>query len=794
MFQNYLKIAWRNIIKNRLFSSINILGLSVGLALVTMILLYIQHEMSYNQALPDNDQVYRLYRDFQRADGRKTSIVPAPVSPAIIAEVPEIMAASRFNGVDEVLVQHGDFSAFVEGFARADSLFFTTVPLPLSAGDPKQVFEQPGSVVLSEKTAQLLFGGASPIGQTLLIEGEQQVTVTGVLAPPSGPSHFNAINIIINQNEFSPYWSGGHCEVYVRLNEHTAASTSEEKMTTLANGYIKQEYLDDGDTPPSRYPLWRLQPLTDIHLHSTQISGYNGQNGSVRQIGILLLLAFIVLLIACINYMNLATARATKRAKEVGIRKVSGATFGQMVNQFLSESILQSIMALGLSVLLADIALPAFSRLVNRPLVFNQVFESYLPIGLLAAALTIGLIAGSYPAFYLSRIRPISTLKGIMVKGKKGGRMRQSLVVVQFSLSITLLIVVGFVWKQVNFMLNKDLGFNDEQVVVATLNTEEAIAQFRRTKGALINQAGIASASVMARTPGQRIPNYGIDLEGEEKSTYINTLFADVGLDETLNLEVLEGRFFSDAFVSDTSRAFIVNEQFVKTHEIENPIGFRLKFSFDENYGEIVGVVKDFHYEGLQSSLEPLIISSREDLAWFTNIAFKIDPSQMATSISQIEHFWGELEPQYPFRYTFLDEQFAQQYDSYERFGNTILLGTLLSIFVAILGLFGLSTFTIEQRTKEIGIRKVLGATVSNLVQLIIRDFVKLVLVAGLLAIPFGYWFVQNWLGDFAYTTTLGPIPFILALLSALVLAILTVFFQTMRSSRANPVEALRYE
>ncbi len=794
MFQNYLKIAWRNITKNRLFSSINILGLSVGLALIMMIMLYIQHETSYNQTIPDRDQVYRLYRDFQRADGRKMSVVPAPVSPAIIAEVPEIKTASRFSGLDEILVQYEDFSAFVEGFARADSLFFSAVPLALSEGDPKQVFEQPGSAVLSAETARLLFGNSSAIGQTLLLEGEQQVTVKGILAPPMGPSHFNAINIIVNENDFSPYWSGGHCEVYVRLNENTESAITEEKMTTLANGYIKQEYLDDGDTPPSRYPLWRLQPLTDIHLHSTKISGYNGQNGSVRQISILLLLAFIVLLIACINYMNLATARATKRAKEVGIRKVSGATFGQMVKQFLSESILQSVMALGLSILLADIALPAFSRLVNRPLEFGQVFQSYLPLGLIVVALTIGLIAGSYPAFYLSRIRPISTLKGIMVKGKKGGRMRQSLVVIQFSLSITLLIVVGFVWKQVNFMLNKDLGFNDEQVVVATLNTEEAIAQFRRTKGALLNQPGIASASVMARTPGQRISNYSIDLEGAEKSNYINIFFADVGLDETLNLEILEGRFFSDEFVSDTARAFIVNEQFIKTHQIEDPIGFRLKFAFDENYGEIVGVVKDFHYEGLQSSLEPLIISAREDLAWFTNVAFKVDPAQMATSIGQIERFWGELEPQYPFRYTFLDEQFAQQYDSYERFGNTILLGTLLSIFVAILGLFGLSTFTIEQRTKEIGIRKVLGATVANLVQLIIKDFVKLVLVAGLVAIPFGYWLVQSWLGDFAYTTALGPAPFILALLSALALAILTVFFQTMRSSRANPVESLRYE
>lgn len=794
MLQNYLKIAWRNIIKNRLFSFINILGLSVGMALVIMIFLYIQHEQSYNQTLPNKEQVYRLYRGYPNANGRKQAIVPAPVAPALLGEVPEIKSASRFSGIDEVLVQKENESIFIDGFATADSLFFQTVPLALQVGDPKTVFQRPASAVLSQHAAQLLFGKESPVGQTLTINEEQQVTVTGVFAKPSGPSHFNAINLLVSQNEFSPYWTGGHCEVYVNLVNNTEATIASEKATAMANNYVKQEYLEDGDTPPSRYPDWKFQPLLDIHLHSTNVSGYNGKNGSLRQIGILLLLAFIVLLIACINYMNLATAKATKRSKEVGIRKVSGATFGQMVSQFLSESIMQSAMALALAILLADIALPFFNQLVDRDLALSQMIGSQLPLWLLALAAVIGLIAGSYPAFFLSRIRPISSLKGALTKGKKGGKMRQSLVVLQFSLSIAMIIVVGFVWKQVNFMLNQDLGFNGDQVVVATLNTEDAIAQFRRTKGEVFQHPGISTGAVMARTPGQRIPNYTMNLEGVEKPSYINTLFADARLAETLDLEVLDGRFFSEDLASDTARAFIVNEEFVRAYEIDNPIGYRLKFAFDENYGEIVGVVKDFHYQGLQSSLEPLIISAREDLAWFTNVAFKIDPTQVASALGEIEQFWGAMEPQYPFRYSFLDEKFAQQYNSYERFGNTILMGTLLSIFVAILGLFGLSTFTIEQRTKEIGIRKVLGATVSNLVQLIIKDFVKLVLIAGVLAIPIGYYFVNNWLQDFAYATSLGPMPFVLALLAAVLLAIITVSFQTMRSSRANPVEALRYE
>lgn len=794
MLQNYIKTAWRNITKNRLFSIINILGLAVGMALVIMIFLYIQHEKSYNQSIPDKEQVFRLYRHYPKANGRKMAIVPAPVAPALIDEVPEIETASRFSGIDEVLVQMGNESIFIDGFATADSLFFQTVPLPLQNGDPKTVFQRPASAVLSPTTAQLLFGQDNPIGKTLVINEEQQVTVTGILALPTGPSHFNAVNLIVSQSEFSPYWTGGHCEVYVKMANNTQATIASEKATAMANEYVKQEYLEDGDTPPSRYPEWTFQPLLDIHLHSTKIGGYNGQNGSLRQIGILLLLAFIVLLIACINYMNLATAKAAKRSKEVGIRKVSGATFGQMVSQFLSESLLQSGMALIIAILLADVALPFFNQLVDRELALGNIIGSQLPLWLVVLAIGIGLLAGSYPAFYLSRFRPISTLKNTFTKGKKGGRLRQSLVILQFSLSITMIIVVGFVWKQVNFMMNQDLGFNGDQVIVATLNTEEAIDQFRRTKDAILKKQGIITGSVMARTPGQRIPNYGIDLEGQEKSSYINTLFADAELAEALDLEVLEGRFFSSDFASDTARAFVVNEAFLSAYEIEDPIGYRLKFAFDETNGEIVGVVKDFHYQGLQSALAPLIISAREDLAWFTNVAFKISPTEVSSSLAEIEKFWGGLEPQYPFRYTFLDEEFAQQYNSYERFGNTILMGTLLSIFVAILGLFGLSTFTIEQRTKEIGIRKVLGATVSNLVRLIIKDFVKLVLIAGLLAIPFGYWFVNSWLQDFAYTTTIGPLPFALALLAALLLAMLTVVFQTFRSSRANPVEALRYE
>lgn len=794
MLQNYLKIAWRNIIKNRLFSFINILGLSVGMALIIMIFLYIQHEKSYNQSIPDKEQVYRLFREYPAANGRKTAVVPAPVSPALMDEVPEIKAAARFSGIDEVLVQKGDESIFIDGFALADSLFFQAVPLPLTAGDHRTVFSRPASAVLSAETAQQLFGNENPVGKVLTINEENQVTVTGVLAEPAGPSHFNAVNLLVSQDEYSPHWTGGHCEVYVKLNDLTQVTAASEKATAMANSYVRQEYVDDGETPPSRYPNWKFQPLLDIHLHSTDVSGFNGRNGSLRQIGILLLLAFIVLLIACINYMNLATAKAVKRSKEVGIRKVSGATFGQMVSQFLSESLLQSGMALIVAILLADLALPFFNQLIDRDLTFAGILDSQLPIWLLALATIIGLVAGSYPAFYLSRIRPISTLKGVLSKGKRGGRMRQSLVVLQFGLSIAMIIVVGFVWKQVNFMLNQDLGFNGDQVVVATLNTEDAIAKLRRTKSDILQQPGISAGAIMARTPGQRIPNYGMKLEGKDKATYINTLFADAQLADALSLDVLSGRYFSENISSDTARAFIVNEEFVRTYEIDDPIGFRMKFVFDEQYGEIIGVVKDFHYQGLQSALEPLVISAREDLAWFTNVAFKVDPTQVSSSLAAIEDLWSTLEPQYPFRYSFLDEEFAQQYNSYERFGNTILMGTLLSIFVAILGLFGLSTFTIEQRTKEIGIRKVLGATVGNLVQLIIKDFVKLVLIAGLLAIPLGYWFVNSWLQDFAYATSMGPMPFILALLAAVALAVVTVFFQTMRSSTANPVEALRYE
>lgn len=794
MLQNYIKTAWRNITNNRLFSFINILGLAVGMALVIMIFLYIQHEKSYNQTLPDKEQVYRLYRHYESVNDRKMAIVPAPVAPALIDEVPEVQSASRFNGLDQVLVQLDKESIFIDGFAVADSLFFQTVPLPLQSGDPKTVFQQPASAVLSHEAAQRLFGKQNPIGKTLTINEVQKVTVTGVLAPPAGPSHFNAINVLLSQSDFSPYWSGGHCEVYVKLAKHTQSAIASEKATAMANAYVKQEYLEEGDTPPNRYPKWAFQPLLDIHLHSTTISGYNGQNGSLRQIGILLLLAFIVLLIACINYMNLATAKATKRSKEVGIRKVSGATFGQMVGQFLSESLLQSGLALILAVLLADVALPFFNKFVDRELALGEMMGSQLPLWLVVLAQVLGLLAGSYPAFYLSRFRPISTLKSTFTKGKKGGRLRQSMVILQFSLSITMLIVVGFVWKQVNFMMNKDLGFNSDQVIVATLNTEEAVAQFRRTKEVLLKERGIATGSVIARTPGQRIPNYTINLEGKDKPSYINTLFADAHLAETLDLEMVAGRFFSPDFASDTASAFIVNEAFLTAYEIEDPIGYRLKFAFDETYGEIIGVVKDFHYQGLQSALAPLIISAREDLAWFTNVAFKVDPTEVSASLAAIEQFWSGLEPQYPFRYSFLDEAFAQQYSSYKRFGNTILMGTLLSIFVAILGLFGLSTFTIEQRTKEMGIRKVLGATVTNLVQLIIKDFIKLVLIAGIVAMPFGYWFVNTWLQDFAYTTAIGPIPFALALLAALLLAMLTVFFQTIRSSRANPVEALRYE
>ncbi len=794
MLKNFLKAAWRNLLKYKLFSAINILGLSIGMALSILILFFIQHEFSYDQWQPGQENVYRVYRDFQSTSGWKSAILPHALANAMVDEIPEVIAAGGVRGFYEGLVTIDGKSQYLSGIGQADSLLLQSWPITFSQGDPATALEQPNTAVLSARGAELLFGKENPLGKTIRLDNEVEYQVTGVIEAPRGKSHLSKVNMLVRYNEFSPYWTGAQTMIYAKLHSEATAENVGQKITDLANRNIRQEYLDAGESLPDKFPLWKLQPFADVHLKSVKIGGYSGDKGDIRQISLLALLSFVVLLIAGINYMNLSTARATQRSKEVGIRKVAGASRLHTITQFMMEALLQSTIAMLGAILITDLTLPLFSELVNRELNLEMITQGVLPFALVGLTLFTGLLAGSYPAFYLSRFKAIVTMKGTAFSGKGGSKLRQGLVVLQFTLSIALIILVGFIWKQVNYMQNQELGFNDQQVIVANINTEQAAEKIRQSRSRIENIPGVEHFSLVADLPGTSFSSYDMHIQGIEKSPSVDIFFADPELAETLELDMIDGRYLSVDLPTDRTNSFVVNERFVKEYQIENPVGHRMKFAFDETYGEIVGVVKDFHFTGLQSAMTPLVISAREDLPWYGNVAIKVEANQMSQVLDELKTTWASIEPVHPFRYSFLDEDFARQYDSFTRFGQTVLMVTILSIIIAIMGLFGLSTFMVERRTKEIGVRKVLGAPVASLVNLLVKEFVLLVFIAGLLALPISYYLVQDWLADFAYRTPVGVFPFALAILSALLLTLLTVSIQAYKSSIANPVRALRYE
>ncbi len=793
MFKNYLKIAFRQLVKERSSAFINILGLAIGITLTLLMLLFIRHELSYDRWLPEHQQLYRLLRS---ASTRQLAYVPSPVAAAAMAEAPGLIGATRINGFGEALISVGAKGDYWEGVGIADSLFFPVTGWPLRRGDPASALSRPHSVVISEAAAERLFQGENPVGRTLRLDDETEYTVTGVMAPPAGRSIWENVNFLFSENEFPPYWTGAHCQVFVRLGPSADPDRVGETITRLARRNVRQEYLDDGDDPPASYNVWSLQALSDVHLHSAQVAGYSGDHpGNIRNLGVLILLTLIVIVIAIINYMNLATARATRRAQEIGIRKVVGADRRQIIQQFLADAILQSFLALALAWLLADLALPFFEKLVDRELSLNAALHPAFIGATLGTVLLIGLLAGSYPAFYLSRFQPGLAIRQGTDRPGKGLTLRRGLVVAQFALSIIMLVLVASIWRQISFMEERDLGLNTEQVVVARLNTESGMEKFWQSRRQLLDRPGIDAASLVYRTLGRGVVNYQMNIAGREADEEtVNIFFTDFAFAEVLDLKVTEGRFFDPRIASDTARAFVVNETFLREYGIEQPVGHPLKFAFDEQYGEIIGVVKDFHYLGLQAQLEPLIISARTDLAWYGGVAVRIEPNAVNSALGEIEKYWSRLEPAHPLRYTFLDEAFARNYESYTRFAQTIFSAAVLSILIAALGLFGLASFMTEQRTKEIGIRKVLGATMGQLVRLLVRDFVVLVLIAGLLALPLGYWLVTRWQADIAYPAPFSAMPFALALLMALLVAVGTVSMRVYRASIADPVDALRSE
>jgi len=806
MIKNYLKVTFRNIGKYKAYSLINIAGLAIGLAACVLILLYVQDELSFDTYHEQGDQIYRVILDAAVMDQTiVTTNTSAPMAAVLIEEYPEVLNSTRFNEAGRVLISYEEHRFYEERFYWADSTVFDIFTFPLVKGNPATALTQPNTVVISEEMAQKYFGEEEPVGKQLRYDNRVDYEITGVFQNLLHNSHFTfdfLASFVTQPRAASPVWVSNSFYTYILLQEGYNPSDLEAKFPDLVAKYvapqIEQAIGQSFDAALEAGLRWGfyLENLPDIYLHSNA-SDQIERTGDIRYIYILSAIALFILLIACINFMNLSTARSSNRAKEVGLRKVMGSERTQLIWQFLGESILMALLALVFALILIWLVLPTFNNVADKMLMFglNSV------LSMIGFALIVGLLSGMYPAFVLSGFQPVSVLKGTFRSGAKHSWFRSILVVTQFTISIALLVGTGIVFQQLRFMQNKDLGFEKEQVVILPLETAEAQRAFDAFRSEITQHTGVVNAAASTGLPGHIHNNTAFRQEGarDEDVFLAAQLSATYDYIETLDIEMVVGRDFSRDFSTD-SAAVVVNESAVTQMgwEPEEAVGKSLTLVGSGDDGdpdfvaEIIGVMKDFHFVSLHEEIYPMVITFSGEGGFYLPVRLK--PENISETLAFLEEKWQAFEPAHPYRYYFLDEDFGRFYEQEERLGQIFGYFTALAIFIACLGLFGLASFITEQRTKEIGVRKVLGASIPGIVVMLSKEFTKLVLIASVIAFPIAFYAMNRWLQDFAYKIDIRVGVFLLAGFLALLIACLTVSYQSIRAAVANPIKSLRYE
>jgi putative ABC transport system permease protein len=796
MLTNYLKIAIRNLLRQKVYAVINVFGLAIGLLCCLIILLYVQDELSYDRFHEKADRIYRMVLDLGMPTGtNELASTPSALTPALLQDFPEIEQAVRFyKYFGGASVSHGDKRFQEDSFFFADAAVFDMFTYRFLAGDAKTALQAPFSIVLTESAAQKYFGSANPLGQQLTVNDTLQFRVTGVMEDVPAQSHFR-FDFLASFTSWEAMlpglvntWAPHMYYTYVLLKPGIPPTELEQKLPAFVDRHTN---LSEGWSF-----TFLLQPLQDIHLQSHR-QGELQANGSQAQVYIFLAIAVFVLLLACINFMNLATARSADRAREIGMRKVLGANRSQLIRQFLAESIILSFLSLIVAFVLGEFVLPRFNVIAGKTLALDVYGNWSWMAGLIALIFLVGVLAGSYPAFYLSGFG----LEGGSPKSasRSAYLLRKVLVVFQFTISIILISGTGIVNDQLNFMRNQKLGFAPEQILVVPVPSIPERAQKVETlEASLLQHTAILNATASNSVPGRGIILYSFHAEGmpEDEWQTINTLFVDPDFVETYQMEIVAGRDFSGDHTADPTRAFILNEAAVAKLGWTPQEAIGKQFALRRGGGRIIGVVKDFHYVSLHQPVEPLamiptpVVYSGAPMY----LSLRVRTEDLANTLAFVESTWRALIPNRTFEYFYLDDDFDRQYRADKRFGEVFLSFAALAIFIACLGLFGLSAFAAEKRTKEIGIRKVLGASVSGIIGLLSKDFVKLVLVANLIAWPIAYFAMNKWLQDFAYRIEISWWVFALAGGLALLIALLTVSFQAIKAALANPVDSLRYE
>ena len=793
MLRNYFKVALRNLSKNTNSTVINVIGLSTGLICFILILLFVKDELSYDRFHKDPEQVYRVVKDFVNDDKSRIpdATTPPALAPALQKDLPEVAQVTRLfpSWGRRYVLQIGDKKMNEPGVMRVDSNFFEVFTFPFLKGNKKTAFAQTRSIILTTKSAKKYFGDENPIGKTvkLDIDGGTDYAVTAVVKDVPPNSHFSfdfLIPLKFGSADLSTEWGWYNFYTYVRLKPGVNPKTFEAKLQPLFKKY-----------QPDNTNIFYSQALTDIHLDS-RLKWELGNNGDRSYVHIMLAIAIFVIIIAGINYINLATARSSKRAKEVGIRKVAGAHRSLLIGQFLSESVIIVLCSLIVSMIAAALILPFFNELMDKNLTLFALNHINTWLIIIAVALIVGLGAGLYPAFYLARFQPIQVLKSNILSVAKGAFLRKGLVTFQFVISMVMITSIIVISNQLSYIRNKKLGFDKENILlihnVGRIQNKEALKEELKKLPSVKNIGGADGL-----LGGQNWTN-GVRAKGKEEESLLNFLNVDHDFLNTLNVQLKEGRNFSKEYGRD-SVAIVLSETAVKEIGIGQPvIGSQIVWGQEDTtiyYADVIGVVKDFHFSNFHEPIKPFGFVLDSDRNPRINTLFvKTLPGNIDQTINSIEKVWKTYVPDQPIEYSFQDDQISSMHRQESKFQHMFTYLTIVAIVIACLGLFGLASFTAEQRTKEIGIRKVLGASVKGLVSLLSKDFLKLVAIAIVIATPIAWYFMNEWLQDFVYRVSLTWWVFAVAGIVALTIALLTVSFQAIKAAIANPVKSLRTE
>jgi putative ABC transport system permease protein len=795
MIKNYIKIAFRNLWRHKSFSLINIIGLAVGMAAFMLIIMYVSFELSYDNFHENRDQIYRLNVDIKSSptETMKLGVGSAPMGPTLKADFPEILESTRlFGGGMLIKVNNQLFQE--NSVFYAEPSIFKVFSLQMVKGDASRALKDPYSMVITESTAKKYFGSADPIGKTILVENKYPSTVTAVIKDIPNNSQLKCDMLYSVSTLEKMYqgrleqWGNFGNFTYLLLSKGTDAAKLQAKFPAFLKKHISENDRKNGED----YALF-IEPLKDAYMDTRQ---WVGESGNISNVRIFTIVALFILIIAAINFINLTTARAVERAKEVGIRKVIGAIRYQLTTQFLGESIIICLISFVFAAGLVSLMLPMFNQLAGKEICSSIFSHGYIFI-LLLISLLIGVAAGTYPALTLSGFKPIVVLKGRFSTSTKGTLLRKGLVVFQFTISIILIVGTLIVYNQLSYMRNQPLGFEKNEMLTLNFGGDESVHKnFEEIKNEFRSIPNVLAATISSGIPGSGNPNAHSDIEnkdGNMQPTNINMYDVDYDFIPTYGIKIVAGRAFSTSFATDSTKSIVINEAAAKSLGYTSPkqaIG--KKFSQWGREGLIVGVMKDFHYRSLQSTVDPLNFRINPSNTWVFTL--KISAQNIPATIAAIQNKWKVLIPQRPFDYSFVDDTFNKQYATEDRFGKLFMYFSVLAIFISCLGLLGLASYSTLQRTREIGIRKVMGASIFGIVNMLSKEFLLLVIIAAVIAFPLSWIGMNKWLQDFAYRIDIGWWVFAVAGLLSLMIAISTVSFQAIKAALMNPVKSLRSE